>query len=146
MSGRLAVLACCAAAWPATARADLGELALGPRLEVAAPFAMRAAGAARLGLTDWAAVEVHLGGGLDGKSGFARLGMVAALDVFTWVPEVLLGAGVGADGEEKQARGLLELRLRGFFAAHGALGLAGGVEWDGARWLTLASFSVWLEV
>ncbi|MBI3178188.1 MAG: hypothetical protein HYZ27_00920, partial [Deltaproteobacteria bacterium] len=137
-------LICCVVACPVIARADAGEVALGPRLEVASPFAMRAAAAARLGVSDWAAVEAHAGGGLDETGAFARLGAVAALDVFTWVPEVFLGAGVGAADGGTKARGLLEVRLRGFFAAQGSLTFAGGVEWDGERSFVLGSLTVWL--
>ncbi|MBI3179367.1 MAG: hypothetical protein HYZ27_06870, partial [Deltaproteobacteria bacterium] len=129
---------------PVIARADAGEVALGPRLEVASPFAMRAAAAARLGVTDWAAVEAHAGGGLDESGAFARLGAVAGLDVFTWVPEVHVAFGLSAGSE--QVRSLIELRLRGFFAAQGSLTFAGGVEWDGERSFVLGSLTVWLDL
>jgi len=115
-----------------TARADAGEIALGPQLVGAYhPAEGRAGVALRIGATDWVALEARLGLGLRRGNALSQIsgGVVVAWDVLAWVPELALTVGAQLDRHEIEPRMNAEVGFRRYFGPSSSLGFAGGGEW-----------------
>ncbi len=135
---------------PQAARADKGELALGPQTALIYPVAGRVGAAARLGLTDWISVEARLGIGYDRTrlSGNASAGLVLAWDVLTWVPELAVAAGVSLPSGEsgrRDPRFGADVGVRTFFGPRASFSIAAGTEWGPLLgWAAMLRMTLWL--
>ena len=101
-----------------TARADSGDMGLSLEAVGYSTPAVGLVGSFRYGLSDVFSLEAGLGGGLHWSSddvvgvGAGALGVVAALDVFSWVPEFELGVGATGFQGDFTPIGYLGLKCR----------------------------------
>lgn len=135
----------------ATARADAGDRAVGFRTEglwlhtqdtELNTGAWRVTALVEEGLSDWLAARLEAGIQLAGEvvapgaagaepslfSGLGTLGVVAAFDVLTWVPEVYLGGGLLV-GDTWRARLVSRLGVKRYISLHTALLIQLVGEW-----------------
>jgi hypothetical protein len=124
--------------------ADTGDLALGAEVGATWPMGARAAVVGQIGLTDWLAARLELGGELLEERAAARGGgfIVGALDVIDWVPELALGA-VGVAGEG--ARGALRLGVRRWTSASSSVAVALSGELGTEAWAGGLCLSLWVH-
>jgi hypothetical protein len=131
---------------PAVAWADAGELAIGPLLGATLPVEARAGLAARVGIGDWLAIDARLAAGLwQGQAGgVADLGLIAAWDVLSWVPEVRLTGGGRWFGDRLSPRVSAHLGVRHYLTMSTSITLEGGAEWNsGDDIRAVVSLTVW---
>ena len=125
---------------PALALADRGDWSVGcagalglPADEDPVPLRLEAS--TRLGLSDWVGLEA--GAAFYHEHGFgvqAELGLVAAADIFQWVPEALISGvvsyGAGANGSGHFETGMrAQVRARYFLSLRSAVSVGVGGTW-----------------
>lgn len=80
---------------PDTAHADRGDVAVGAGVAWQVADAVRPTLGATLGITDWLALRLDAGAtvGTNGTRGIGTVGIEGILDVWSWVPVLLIAGG-----------------------------------------------------
>jgi hypothetical protein len=111
------------------ARADARELAVGVSAVGDLPPAGGVDGNLELGLSDTLSLRLALGGRLGdhGLAGRSSVGLTAAWNVLTWVPELTLAAGGELQGGRVRALAFVAAGVRRYFSLRWSLGLDFGL-------------------
>ncbi|MEZ4270577.1 MAG: hypothetical protein R3C68_03820 [Myxococcota bacterium] len=132
----VALLFCGILLCPARGRADTGEVAVGFEVQGTLPAGGRLMATSQLGLSDWSAVRMGVGGEQvdEDWAGRGCVQLVAALDVLAWVPELSLGVA-GTVGRDQDLAVVAGLNIRRFLAFSWSLNLGLSGEWGTRGWL-----------
>ncbi len=127
---------------PLCARADAGEWLVGAGGVVQLPLEGGVVASADVGLSDVWAAQAQLEGRWGASAaGVALLGVVAAWDVFSWVPELSLAAGARLD-EELHPAVAARLGVRRYLSPNWSVTLAAGA----VAWPEKIAPTIWLEL
>jgi len=135
----LALITLLSLALPERAAADNGELRLGLDLYGGLPGHAGVAAQAELGVGDWLALFVRPGCAAplpeaDALQLQLRGGLLAMLDIFTWVPYAALGGGLSVERGESEPALLLQLGMRRFVTLRWAIDISASGQWTPNGW------------
>ncbi len=134
---------------PSAARADWGDRSVAIEAAGSYPWGGRAMLFVQEGIGDWLSVRVGAGANFNETAAEAigSFGLVAAFDVFAWVPELYLGVGGAVGDPGIRARLCARVAMRTYLSFDWSLTFGVGGEWTpDDDWLALAGVGVWWQL
>ena len=131
---------------PASARADWGDRSVALEGAAAYPWGGRATLFVQEGISDWLSLRVGAGANFSETDAEAigSFGLVAAFDVFAWVPELYLGVGGAVGDPGIRARVCARFAMRTYLSFDWSLTFGIGGEWTpDDDWLALGGVGIW---
>lgn len=131
---------------PSSAHADRGDRSLALEAAGFYPWGGRATLFVQEGISDWLSVRVGAGANFNQAAAEAigSFGLVAAFDVFAWVPELYLGVGGAVGDPGIRARVCARFAMRTYVSFDWSLTFSVGGEWTpDDDWIGLAGVGIW---